>query len=149
MPVSSLRPSPGEKIFIKFSRYLTYWNLRIFTHAWEVDYGDEIARRYEQGVLGSTHGIVAMSTRTMSEPWVQAQYHALLDNAVARRRRIIPVLIGSGDAVVPPFLRTRQAADLRGLVGTPYQARIAAIARALRGQRPGPPFRLRRGFGRR
>lgn len=128
---------------LRIAEELHHRHLRVFVHAWEVGHGEQTVQRREQGVLGSTHGIVAMSARTMAEPWVQAQYHALLDKAVRHERRLIPVLIGSGTTELPPFLRTRHFVDLRGISDEVYSERLDAIVRAIRGQRPGPPPRLR------
>lgn len=117
-------------------------HLRVFFDEWELAAGEEVARRLEQGVEGSTQGLLAVSPHTMAEPWVQTQYIALLDKAVTEGRRLIPVLVGRGDAKLPPFLRTRHPVDLRGSTPEEYREQVGVIARALRGQRPGPPPRM-------
>lgn len=116
-------------------------HLRVFFDEWEVSHGEVASRRREHGVEGSTHGLLAVSPRTMAEPWVQQEYAALLDKAVTQGRLLIPVLVGRGDAKLPAFLRTRHPVDLRGLTQAAQHEQIGAIARALRGQRPGPPPR--------
>ncbi|MCX4243945.1 TIR domain-containing protein [Paraliomyxa miuraensis] len=117
-------------------------HLRVFFDEWELAHGEEATRRLEQGVEGSTQGLMAVSAHTMAQPWVQTQYAALLDKAVTEGRRLIPVLIGRGNGKLPPFLRTRHPVDLRGLSEDPYREQVGIIARALRGQRPGPPPRM-------
>jgi hypothetical protein len=117
-------------------------HFRVFFDEWEVAPGDETTRRLEQGVEGSTQGLLAVSPHTMAQPWVQTQYAALLDKAVTERRRLLPVLVGRGDAKLPPFLRTRQCVDLRGLTQPAFREQVGVIARALRGQPPGPPPRM-------
>lgn len=123
------------------ARELQQRHFRVFFDEWEVSPGEVATRRLEQGVAGSTHGLLAVSPRTMAQPWVQEEYAALLDKAVTEGRRLIPVLVGRGDATLPAFLRTRQCVDLRGLTQEAHRERIGVIARALRGQRPGPPPR--------
>jgi len=118
-------------------------HLRVFFDEWEIGEGEVRSHRREAGIHGSTHGVMILSPRTMEQPWVHEEYAALLDKAVMERKRLIPVLVGTGDANVPPFLRTRQPVDLRDGSGTPYGEGVEAIARALRGQRPGPPPRVR------
>jgi len=122
-------------------------HLRVFLDEWEIALGDVRTRRLEQGVEGSTHGLFAVSPRTMDEPWVRTQYEALLDKAVTEGRRLVPVLVGRGDAKLPAFLRTRHCVDLRGLSPEAYREQLVAIAGALRGERPGPPPRTTAGTG--
>ncbi len=116
-------------------------HFRVFFDEWDAMAGEVVARRLEQGVEGSTHGLLAVSPRTMAEPRVQEVYAALLDKAVTEGRLLIPVLVGRGDAKLPAFLRTRHCVDLRGLEQAAQREQIGVIARALRGQRPGPPPR--------
>lgn len=116
-------------------------HLRVFFDEWEITPGTVAVRRREQGVEGSTHGILAFSPRTMAQPWVQQEYVALLDKAVTEGRLLIPVLIGRGDAKLPLFLRARQPVDLRGLTGAALRDQVGLIVRALRGQPSGPPPR--------
>ena len=116
-------------------------HFRVFFDEWELSAGEVATRRLEEGVDGSTHGLLAVSPRTMVQPRVQEQYAALLDKAVTEGRWLIPVLVGRGDAKLPAFLRTRQCVDLRGLTPEAHREQIGVIARALRGQRPGPPPR--------
>jgi len=115
--------------------------LRVFFDEWEVGLGEQVSRRLDDGVRGSNHGLVAVSSTTMTQPWVEAAYGALLDKAVTQGRRLIPVLMGDGDAQLPPFLRARRWVDLRGKSDQAYRRDVELIALALRGQRPGPPPR--------
>lgn len=116
-------------------------HFRVFFDEWEVSPGQVAVRRIEAGVEGSTHGILALSPRTMDQPWVQQEYAALLEKAVTQDRLLIPVLVGAGDTRLPAFLRTRPPVDLRGLTHEALRDRIDVVARALRGHRPGPPPR--------
>ena len=115
--------------------------LQVFLDEWEILPGDQVTRRLDHGISGSTHGVLAVSPQTMSRPWVEAEYNALMEKAVAERRRLIPVLIGEGDARLPPFLKARRCVDLRGRTEAAYQREVESIALALRGLRRGPPPR--------
>jgi len=116
-------------------------HFRVCFDEWEKLAGEVVSRRLERGVDGSTHGLFVVSPRTISQPWLEEEYAALLDKAVTQGRLLIPVLVGQGDAKLPAFLRTRQPVDLRGLTQAAWREQIGVIARALRGQRPGPPPR--------
>jgi len=118
-------------------------HLRVFFDEKEMTPGASKVGRREDGIYGSTHGLMAVSARTMEERWVKEQYYALLEKAVEEDKLLIPVLLGEGDANVPPFLRTRHPVDLRGASDDDVRRGLEAITRAVRGQRPGPPSRAR------
>lgn len=123
---------------------LHHRHLRVFYDEWEIGAGDEVRQRLEHGLEGSTHGLMALSPTTMSRPWVQAEYTALFEKAMVDGKLLIPVLVGRGDTKLPPFLRARQPVDLRGVSPEEFREQVGVIARAIRGQRPGPPPRSRR-----
>ena len=132
-----------EKAVLRLAKELNRRQLRVFFDRWEIGPGQETRQRLEQGLGGCAHGLVVMSSHTLTRPWVQAEYSALLDRATTQGSLLIPVLIGSDDTALPPFLRARHPVDLRGVSTEDYRERIGAVARAIRGQRPGPPSRMR------
>ena len=67
------------------------------------------------------------------------EYAVLLGKAVQHGQRLIPVVIE--DATVPEMLATRLWVDLRGKTGDSYRTELERLARAIRGERPGPPPR--------
>ncbi|MCA9649918.1 MAG: TIR domain-containing protein [Myxococcales bacterium] len=136
--------SADEEPVRRLAEELHHRQLRVFFDRWEIGLGEEVRQRLERGLDGCTHGLIAMSPRTMTRPWVQAEYSALLDKATTHGRLLIPVLIGRETTTLPPFLRARRLVDLRGLTTEAYRERVGDIAQALRGRRPGPPSRLRR-----
>jgi len=107
--------------------------LRVFFY--ERTPGEVRSRRLEQALDASDHGIVVASPTSMEDPWVREQYPVLLDNAVMDDHLLIPVLVGEGELRMPPFLRIRQPADLRGKTDGEWDAEIDAIVRALRRHR--------------
>jgi len=113
--------------------------LRVFLDAWELGPGDVVVHRLDAGLAGSRAGILVVSAASVQRPWVQQEYAALLTRSVELGQRLIPVVIA--DAVLPPMLASRLWVDLRGKTGSAYQGALESIARALRGERPGPPPR--------
>jgi hypothetical protein len=113
---------------------------RVFLEQWEVGAGDVIVRRLEEGLRVSQNGIVLISASTVGR-WLSEAYIVLLSRVVEQdergvEKRLIPVLIG--DAELPPFLSTRYRVDLRGKAGDAWQAELDQLAKALRGEKPGP-----------
>jgi len=106
--------------------------LRVFFDEWEIDRGEVRSLRLEDGLRDSLHGIIALSSTTMTEPWVRQQYAVMLDKAVEHDRLLIPALIGEGELEPPPFLAIRHPADLRVATQDDYDSEIDAITRGLR-----------------
>jgi hypothetical protein len=101
--------------------------------------GDVVVHRLDAGILASRNGILVVSPVSLSRPWVQEEYAAMLVRTVAGRQRLIPVLLQ--DAEMPPFLASRAWVDLRNADGPDYLARVGELVRALKGGRAGPPPR--------
>ena len=107
----------------------------VFLDVWELAGGDRVASRLEDGIRRSANGVLVVSPYSLSRPWVQEEYVALLRQAVEQPgRRLIPVLLA--DAELPPFLATRMWVDFRGpaATGPQYDARLDELVLALRDQ---------------
>jgi tetratricopeptide (TPR) repeat protein len=107
----------------------------VFFDEWELIGGDLISKRLGEAIRGSTSGILVVSPHSLSRPWVQEEYAALLHQAVEDPgRRLIPVLYD--DAELPAFLATRLWIDFRGAgtTGPEYEARLGDLVRYLRGR---------------
>lgn len=113
--------------------------LEVFFDEWELGEGEVVAHRLDDGLRGSHHGILVVSATSVTRPWVLQEYAVLLQRSVERGQRLIPVVIEAAE--LPPMLSTRVWVDLRGKSGAAYAEQIDRIARALRGQRSGPPPR--------
>jgi hypothetical protein len=116
-------------------------DFRVFFDEWEIGAGEVVLRRLEDGIRASKNGILLVSAAAM-QPVLAEEYMALLQRAVEHDKRLIPVIVG--DAELPPFLASRSPVDLRGKTGEALGIEVEAIARALRGLRPGPPLRAGR-----
>jgi len=113
--------------------------LEVFYDEWEVDYGDTVSLRLSDGLRRSRSGVLVVSPTAVARPWVLEEYASLLEGAVQRGQRLIPVLYL--DAAVPAMLSTRRWIDLRGKTGDSYLAEVARLAAALKGERPMRPKR--------
>jgi len=111
--------------------------LRVFLDAWENGPGDVLVHEIDRGLRQARHGVLVVSPTALSRPWVQNEYAALMQRAVERGRRLIPVLIA--DAEMPPLLAARLYVDFRGVEGPLYEERLRQLVRALRGEKPGHP----------
>lgn len=152
---STQRPSPPSSpeswdVFVSYAHEDQEWvqllvenlhelGLEVFYDGWEVDYGDTVSLRLSDGLRRSRNGVLVVSPTALSRPWVLEEYASLLEGAVQRGQRLIPVLYR--DAEMPAMLSTRRWVDLRDKRGEPYLAAVRELAAALKGERPQRPKR--------
>jgi tetratricopeptide (TPR) repeat protein len=103
---------------------------------WEIGPGDNLVHKLDQAILTSRNGILVVSPDSLSRPWVQQEYAAMMNRVVAGQQNLIPVLYR--DAEMPPLMAARVWVDFRNVDGPDYNIRLAELVRALRG-RPEPP----------
>jgi tetratricopeptide (TPR) repeat protein len=109
----------------------------VFYDEWEIDPGDVLVHRLDEGIRTSRNGILVVSPASLSRPWVAEEYAAMLTRTVAGQQRLIPVLLG--EAELPPFLAARVWVDFRHADGPEYDRRVSQLVAALRGERPPRP----------
>jgi hypothetical protein len=120
-----------REVTTQLARALRDQGIRVYLDEWEQRVGDLTAVGSSDAVDDSVHGLMAVSTTSMQNDWVRAQYNALLVKAVEDHRRLIPVIIGDSEVRLPGFLRGRTEVDLRGKTGDEYQRKVEAIADAV------------------
>src|SRR5271166_5296143 len=113
--------------------------LEVFYDEWDIGSGDVLVHKLDEGILNSRNGVLIVSPASLSRPWVQVEYAAMMTRAVEGKQRLIPVLLK--DAEMPPLLASRVWVDFRNADGPDYLARVRDLIRELKGERPGPPRR--------
>jgi TIR domain len=129
----------GIRELIVLAENLYRAGLELFFDEWEIGPGDVQVHRLDEGILTSRHGILVVSPESLSRPWVQQEYAAMMTRAVAGKQNLTPVLYK--DAEMPPFMAARVWVDFRNADGPNYDMRVAELVRALKGKHRGPPER--------
>lgn len=111
--------------------------LQVFYDEWDISPGDVLVHKLDEGILRSRNGILIVSPASLSRPYVQEEYAAMMTRAIAGQQRLIPVLLK--DAEMPPLLASRVWIDFRNVDGPDYLARVRELVRALKGERLRPP----------
>ena len=106
----------------------------VFLDEWEIVGGDRVTHRLEEAIRDSANGVLVVSPHSLSRPWVQEEYEALLRQAVEDpSRRLIPVLYR--DAELPAFMANRLWVDFRAVTTGPgYSEALERLERYLRGK---------------
>jgi hypothetical protein len=140
-----------KDVFVSYSRADAEWvrvlaenlhqsGLEVFLDEWEIGPGDVLVHKLDAGILASRNGVLVVSPSSLSRPWVQQEYAAMMTRVVeGKQQNLIPVLLK--DAEMPPFLAARLWVDFRNVDGPDYLSRVSELVRALKGERPGPPPR--------
>ena len=137
-------------VFISYGRADADWvrtlaenlhnsGLEVFFDEWDIAAGDVLVHRLDEGILKSRSGALIVSPASLSRPYVQEEYAAMMTRAIAGKQRLIPVLLK--DAEMPPLLASRIWVDFRNADGPDYLARVDELVRTLKGERRGPPPR--------
>lgn len=106
--------------------------LNVFLDEWEIFPGDSVSAELEQAISRSNVGIVVFSTASVTRPWVNEEYYAILLRAVKGRARLIPVVLD--EVELPVFAGNRRAVYF-GDEGSPaWEAEFAALVRGVRKQ---------------
>ncbi len=113
--------------------------LEVFYDEWDIAPGDVLVHKLDEGILKSRNGVLIASHASMSRPYVQEEYAAMMTRAIAGEQRLIPVLLE--DVEMPPLLASRVWVDFRNIGGPDYEGRVRELVRALKGERQRPPRR--------
>jgi TIR domain/GUN4-like len=106
--------------------------IRVFFDEWDLDLAMVAVHELDDAIRRSTNAIQVLSPRSVARPWVREEYAALLNRSVRHGLRFIPVIYGEVD--IPPFAANRVALDFRNASAAAYEAKVAELVRALRGE---------------
>jgi hypothetical protein len=105
--------------------------LRVWWDQWEMQVGDSLIAKIQEGIQASSWLTVVLSPTSVASNWVKRELaSALADEISTDRVRVLPLLVA--DCEVPPFLRDRLYADFR----VTYETGLALLLRRLT-----PPLR--------
>jgi hypothetical protein len=84
----------------------------VWLDKWEINIGDSIVKRMEEGLLGSAYLVLCYSDAGVMAPWISREWMSSLARQMEGKGiRILPVML-TGD-VIPAILSDIRTADLR------------------------------------
>lgn len=98
---------------------------KVWFDEWEIDIGDSIVERINQGLEGTAYLVLCYSSSGMS-PWVNREWMSALARQISGHPvKILPVLLSGG--IAPAILADIKFADLVKDWGKGVQALMQAI----------------------
>lgn len=102
----------GDKGFVgRLERDLRLREIHIWRDDREIEIGDSISDRIQQGLADSYCFIIVLSAEALSRPWVKEELRAAYALRLGGEFKILPVLHKECD--IPPFLMDYKFADFR------------------------------------
>lgn len=99
----------------------------VWLDEWEINIGDSIVKRMEEGLQGSAYLILCYSDEGVMSPWISREWMATLARQLEGQDvRILPVMLTGN--VAPAILADIYAADLR----TDWNKGLALLLRSIK-----------------
>jgi hypothetical protein len=124
-PRAFISHSGQDRQFVdKFAADLWAFGVMAWNFPWEIKPGDPIRQKIEEGLEGCEFFIIAISTASLSRPWVQTELDIAVDRKMnGKIRKIIPIKIERCDQL-PPILHTLCWEDF---TDQPYESALKRV----------------------
>ena len=119
----------GDRPFVqKLEQDLRLRGVHIWRDEREIDVGDSMSEKIQNGLIDSYAFIIVLSPEAISRPWVNEELRAAYAQRLAGNFKILPVLHRECD--IPPFLVDYKYADFRD--DRRYEEQLAILERAIK-----------------
>jgi len=131
---------PDRKVFVchatedkptarRIAAYMRQAGAEVWLDEWEINVGDSIVERINEGLSGATHMLLLLSATSVQKPWVRREFSsALMRQLSSHSVRVLPVLLESCE--IPAILSDIRYADFRDNDDTAYKELSRAIFHA-------------------
>lgn len=117
--------SEDKSMVRPIAEYLMANGVDVWFDEWEIEPGDSLRQKMEEGLGEMTHFMVILTPASILKPWVALEIDVGIVKRVGGESRMLPVVVGLEPKQLTPFLRTMlyvevdptSEADLKGLVG--------------------------------
>jgi hypothetical protein len=108
-------------------RELVRAGLSVWYDEGEIQWGDSIAKRLQDGIARSRFGIICLSAAFLEAGWPETEFHALLQRQQKERRKVLlPLILDSEQEVLSKYCFLRDLRYARWAEGPKELARKAA-----------------------
>ena len=106
------------------AKYLMANGVDVWFDEWEIEPGDSLRQKMEEGLGAMTHFVVVLTETSITKPWVAKEIDVGLVQQVGGKSRFVPLVVDLDPAKLSPFLQAMlflkidpaSEADLKGLV---------------------------------
>ena len=88
------------------AEYLIANGIDVWFDEWEIEPGDSLREKMEEGLGAMTHFVVALTEISIAKPWVAKEIDVGLVRQIGGQSRFVPLLIDLDPAKLSPFLQT-------------------------------------------
>jgi len=129
--------TPTRKVFISYSRQDSLFaedlskrlkkdGIAVWFDSWEINVGDSIVRRVQEGIMDSDFLVILLSPNAVGSKWVDQELNAAtIKNIESEGVFVLPVLIK--ECQIPLFLSDRKYADFTKDPTAGYQSLLSVI----------------------
>lgn len=105
------------------AEYLMANGVDVWFDEWEIEPGDSLRQKMEEGLGSMTHFVVVLTETSIAKPWVAKEIDVGLVQQVGGKSRFVPLVVDLDPAKLSPFLQAMlflkidpaSEADLKGL----------------------------------
>lgn len=106
-PKIYLAHASGDKPRIRpLAEYLMANGIEVWFDEWEIEPGDSLREKMEEGLSAMTHFVVALTETSITKPWVAKEIDVGLVRQVGGQSRFVPLLIDLHPTKLSPFLQS-------------------------------------------
>ena len=102
-------------------------NIEVWLDEWEIDVGDSITQKVQEGLSGADFVAVWLTENSVKSGWVTKEWQSKIFGEISSTRTTVLPLLAE-DCEIPFFLSDKMYADFRG----PFQEGIRHLARSLK-----------------
>ena len=106
-PKVYLAHASEDKAMVRpIAEYLMANGIEVWFDEWEIDPGDSLRQKMEEGLDEMTHFMVVLTPASIEKPWVALEIDVGIVRRVGGESRMVPVVVGLAPKRLTPFLRT-------------------------------------------
>ena len=87
------------------AEYLMANGVDVWFDEWEIDLGDSLRQKMEEGLGSMTHFVVVLTETSITKPWVAKEVDVGLVRQVGGESRFVPLVVDVDPAKLSPFLK--------------------------------------------
>lgn len=106
-PKVYLAHATDDKAMVRpIAEFLMANGVEVWFDEWEIEVGDSLRQRMEEGLGAMTHFMVVLTPTSITKPWVAREIDVGMVRMVGGESRMVPVAVGLEHHRLTPFLQT-------------------------------------------